>query len=238
MTTQTRRIMLVASARDIPVQELAGELRSAGPELIQVPDPGAARHEMESSGLPHLIVVDLGLPGDGGFRLCEELFDVAGMPIITLAPKGKTDALDLALRALECSDDYLRRPFAAQELALRIRRVLSRIGNFGYARGPQIRIGDDLSLDQLTRMALVAGEARKLTPTENALLEALLAQRGEVVHADTLIERVWRLDPTVKDRNALRVHIHRLRHKIEVDPDHPKYIMTGRGMGYSFAGED
>jgi DNA-binding response OmpR family regulator len=63
----------------------------------------------------------------------------------------------------------------------------------------------------------------------------LLAHRGKIVDADTLIERVWRLDPSVKDRNALRVHIHRLRNKIETDPDDPIMILTERGIGYSFA---
>jgi DNA-binding response OmpR family regulator len=55
-----------------------------------------------------------------------------------------------------------------------------------------------------------------------------------VVDADTFIERVWRLDPSIKDRNALRVHIHRLRNKIEDDPDNPQLITTERGIGYLF----
>ena len=81
------------------------------------------------------------------------------------------------------------------------------------------------------------GETRKLTPTENALLSVLLVHRGKIIDADTLIERVWWLAPSVKDRNALRVHIHRLRNKLEADPDNPEMIMTERGIGYSFTEE-
>ena len=78
------------------------------------------------------------------------------------------------------------------------------------------------------------GETKKLTPIENALLHVLLKHRGKVVDADTLIERVWRSDPTVSDRNVLRVHIHRLRQKLEGEDSISPIIVTERGVGYAF----
>ena len=169
-----------------------------------------------------------------GLQLCQEMSDKAGLPIVTISADG--DSTALAVEALQYADDYIRRAHAApEEIAMRIRRILSRIENYSYAKGPEIQIYDWLSVDHMNRQVTVRGEVRKLTPTENALLHVLLSHRGKVVDADTLIERVWRLDPSIKDKNALRVHIHRLRSKIEDDPDAPQIIRTERGTGYSLA---
>lgn len=232
MTTIPRKVLVLSSAEDLNLDALTEELISSGFELIRVPDAQSARRYMERNGLPHLIVIDLRISDVDGIQFCQEMYEAAGMPIITIASNGDTHT---AVEALKYADDFVRRQFAtSQELAMRIRRVLSRIQNFSYATGPEILISDWLKVDHLNRQVTVRGEARKLTPTENALLSVLLAHRGKIVDADTLIERVWRLDPSVKDRNALRVHIHRLRNKIESDPDDPRMILTERGIGYSF----
>ncbi len=233
MATGSKRVLLVSDSTDMEVQGLSDELMGAGFEVVRVDDALAARRHIERTGLPHLLIVDMRLPRLEGLKLCQELYDAAGLPIITLS--GHSDTAEAAVEALQYADDFIRRPFSPVEATVRVRRILSRIDNFAYASGPEIRIHDNLSLDQVNRQIKLRGEVRKLTPTENALLSVLLTHRGKIVDADTLIERVWRLDPTIKDRNALRVHIHRLRNKIEDDPDHPHLILTERGIGYSFA---
>jgi DNA-binding response OmpR family regulator len=226
-----RRILIITNAADIEIGALTTELLASDYEIQAISGAPEARDYIERQGLPHLMVIDLRLDGAG--ELARDMYEAAGMPIITVAPNGGADA---AVEALRYADDFVRQEYAsAPELAMRIRRVLSRIQNFSYATGPEIKISDWLSVDHINRQVTVRGEIRKLTPTENALLNVLLTHRGAIVDADTLIERVWRLDPSIKDRNALRVHIHRLRNKIENDPDAPQFILTERGIGYSFA---
>ena len=232
MNTLLKKVLVVSSAKDLDFIRLAEELGTEQYQVTRVEDVQQAREEMERRGLPHLLLVDL-LWGLNTLEFCEEMYDPAGMPIIIIAANGDTQ---VAVEALGAADDYVRREYGnSPELVTRIRRVMTRVANFAYARGPEIMVGDRLSIDQMNRQVIVDGEVRKLTPTENALLGVLLAHRGEVVDADTLVEEAWRVAPAVEDRNALRVHIHRLRHKLEEDPDQPKIIKTERGTGYSFA---
>jgi DNA-binding response OmpR family regulator len=117
---------------------------------------------------------------------------------------------------------------------MRIRRVLSRMDNFSYAAGPLLQICDSLKVNYVQQQVVVGEDERHLTPTENALLQVLIKHRGHVVDADTLIERVWRTGVSIQDRNSLRVHMHRLRQKLEREPDDPGLIQTERGIGYVF----
>lgn len=231
MSTLPRRVLIVSNATNLDIEALSAELLTSDYEVQGLTSVQETRDHIEKQGFPHLMVIDLRL--EGANDLAHDMYEAAGMPIITVAPNAGADA---AVEALRYADDFVRQEYAsAPELAMRIRRVLSRIQNFSYATGPEIKISDWLSVDHINRQVTVHGETRKLTPTENALLNVLLTHRGEIVDADTLIERVWRLDPSIKDRNALRVHIHRLRNKIENDPDQPEFILTERGIGYSFS---
>jgi len=232
MATTMGKVLFVSSAHDLQLDSFAEELTPYSMELHRAANIEAAREWMVQSGIPHLLLVDLS--DADGMEFVSELTDSIGLPIITIASHEGTTTE--ALEALKYADDFIRRQYAiGEELALRIRRVLSRMANFNYATGPKIKITDWLSVDLLNQQAKFHDEIRKLTPTENALLGVLLTHRGQTVDAETLISRVWRLDPGLKDRNALRVHMHRLRNKLEADPDHPAFIMTVRGIGYSFA---
>jgi DNA-binding response OmpR family regulator len=93
-------------------------------------------------------------------------------------------------------------------------------------------VRDWLSANLVRSRVTVRGEVRTLTPTECALLSVLLAHWGKGVSADTLLERVWRGSEIPADNNALRVHLHRLRSKVEDDPDNPQIVLTDRGEGY------
>jgi DNA-binding response OmpR family regulator len=233
MTTHQRRVLLVSSNEGLDIQRLIESLHEAEFTVDRVEDARSARQHIRENGVPHLMVVDLRSPDADGLKLCQELHSTTGLPIITVS--SDDDSWESAIAALQHSDDFVRRTVAPEEVVMRIRRILSRINDFSYAKGPEIQVFDWLTVDQVNRQVTVRGESRKLTPTENALLSVLLSHRGKIVDADTLIDRVWRLDPTIKDRNALRVHIHRLRSKIEDDPDDPRIILTERGTGYRFA---
>ena len=101
-----------------------------------------------------------------------------------------------------------------------------------YASQPVIRVDDSLSVDFAHNRITVAGKHYSLTPTESILLHVLLRNAGRVVENRLLIARVWPSEDVYED--TLRVHMHRLRRKLESDSHHPHYVRTERGIGYMF----
>lgn len=119
-----------------------------------------------------------------------------------------------------------------QVLLRLIEALLSLVNPSQFTSGEKIQLAEGITLDEKKRTLSVHGEDRTVTPTECDLAVVFHEHKGEVVEADTLIRRVWGGEIGVKDRNALRVHIHRLRNKIEPDPNKPIHITTARGFGY------
>lgn len=226
----TRKVVVVGTPVDPTKLEV--ELQNYGYKIVKLDHSTHTKEYIHANGLPHLMVVDVDKPEVDGLSLCRELYDRAGLPIITVS---HSPTRSLATHALTYADDYVCGDISAEELAMRIRRILSRINDFSYASGPKLKIYEWLTVDPVQREVQVKNDIYKLTPIENSLLHVLIKHKGDVVDADTLIERVWHSDPSVSDRNVLRVHIHRLRQKLEADPNLPRVILTERGIGYSFA---
>jgi DNA-binding response OmpR family regulator len=222
-------ILIVDDNRSIHDQ-LSGELRNAGFEVTNLYDGRSALDFIEREGLPHLAVIDYRLPDRDldGVALAKKLF-TRNLPIIVVTAY---DTVELALESLRVADDYVRKPFHPPEMVARIRRVLSRIANFNYARKPLVHVDERVQVDYTGNFLIVDGEQIALTPIESRLLHTLMQHKGRVVDGKTLIARVWNSDTIYED--TLRVHIHRLRSKLEVNPRKPKYILTERGIGYSF----
>ena len=197
-------------------------LATSGPEALRW---------IETHGLPHLAVIDIRMPRMDGLALARRILRSSDLPLIMLTA---VDDEATILEALEhLAEDYLTKPFKPRVLAARVKRVLRRIGDFSYARSPVVRIDDRLSFDLVGRKALIAGDTVALTPTETKLLHILMRSTPRTVTVDYLLRRLWPLDEVYED--TLRVHMHRLRRKIEPDPAEPRYLMTQRGVGYSFA---
>jgi DNA-binding response OmpR family regulator len=95
-----------------------------------------------------------------------------------------------------------------------------------------VRVDDHLSVDFAHQRALVEEKPVQLTGTESKLLYVLMRQAGRVVPTEHLLRRLWPSDEVFED--TLRVHVHRLRAKIEPEPSRPRYILTERGVGYLF----
>jgi DNA-binding response OmpR family regulator len=230
MTGHPRQVLVVADGESVSaIQE---ELLNAGFDVVTAADPQGAQQHIERDGLPHLLVVDLKEPDYEGLSLCQDLYDVAGLPIITISDD---DSTELAVRALRYADDHIRQQYAEDELVVRARRVLSRIQDFSYADRPALEVFDWFFYDNTKNEITIKGQTKKLTPTENSILRILLKYKGKVIDTSTLIERVWQADPTAGSENALRVHIHRLRHKIERNPPAPRVVFTARGEGYTLS---
>jgi DNA-binding response OmpR family regulator len=185
----------------------------------------AALKQLESDW-PALMVVDLMMPGMDGFELCRRVKQLADLPIIVLSA---VDASEAKVSALELyAEDYVTKPFDPDELVARIQRVLRRasIGS------PQISLdGVDVEVDLATRRLTTPVGTHQLTPTEARLLQVLAASVDRIIPTDELLSRVW-TDADGADPSYLWVTVRRLRRKLEIDPDNPRYLLTERGIGY------
>jgi len=203
-------------------------LGRAGFDIVTAASGQAGLQSIKRHGLPHLALVDINMPGMDGFEFARALHQYTDLPIIMLTA---VDTEETIIEAIdEFAEDYVVKPFSPGELVARVRRVLRRIGDFSYTDGPVTSIDEVLKVDFPNRLAIVSGEERSLTPLESKLLYILIRNTGRVVTNEFLLRRLWPLEPAFEDR--LRVHIHRLRKKIEIDD--VVYVVSERGQGYRF----
>ncbi len=180
---------------------------------------------------PDLILLDIMMPDMDGWEVCRRLRELSDVPIIFLT--AKDDVRDV-VKGLEMgADDYIVKPYDNNELVARIRAHLR--------RAPKPSVAEELVFDAgnfrinfISREVRVDGEAVHLTPKEFNLLGVLARNAGRVITRTELVKEAW--GPEYSDAiDSLKLYIHYLRQKIEQDPQHPKYILTSRGVGYRFA---
>ncbi len=219
------RILLVDDDPNLLVV-LAEQLSSDGYDVTTARDGLEALRRL-GSAWPDLVVLDMTMPRLDGLALAREIKGRADLPIIVLSAidvaDSKAELLD------EVAEDYVTKPYHYPELRARVNRVLRRIGD--RLPGQRVDLGPDLQLELGHRVACVAGANVALTPTESRLLFALAANLGRTVSTHTLLTRGW-ADTDGADPSYVWVTMRRLRRKIEVDPDHPRYLVTVRGVGY------
>ena len=191
--------------------------------------PEALEH-VRQRGLPHIALIDLNLPTMHGFDLSSKLKAMGDVPIIFVTSTGDTETVVQGLK--KYAEDFITKPFELRELEARVQVVLARMPSLDYASEPIIHIDEHLSIDFAHNRITVGGNTDGLTPTESVLLHVLLRNAGRVVENRMLIARVWPSQDVFED--TLRVHMHRLRRKLETDSHHPHYIRTERGVGYMF----
>jgi two-component system KDP operon response regulator KdpE len=176
-----------------------------------------------------LVLLDLGLPFVDGWEILAQLEGRPLPSVIVISARGeerdKVRALDLG------ADDYLTKPFGADELLARVRAVLRRVN--AASTSPQVVRCDDVVVDLGSRAVSRGGAEVRLTPTEWALLEALAENAGTALDHRTLLGRVWGPE-YIGDRNYLRTFIQRLRRKLEANPASPAVIQTAGRHGYRF----
>jgi DNA-binding response OmpR family regulator len=199
-------------------------------EVIATDDGPEAIEHVKEEGLPHLALIDLALPTMHGFEVATKLKSMADVPIIFVTSTGDTDTIVQGLR--KYAEDFIVKPFELRELEARIQVVLARMPSLDYASEPVVHVDDNLSIDFAHNRIVVNNKSHGLTPTESILLHVLLRNAGRVVENRMLIARVWPSEEVGED--TLRVHMHRLRRKLEADSHHPHYIRTERGVGYMF----
>ena len=202
-------------------------------EGYQVCAAGSCAEALEQfrSAAPQAVLLDVMLPDGDGFALFEQLRRERDVPVLFLSARDEDAA---RLRGLGLgADDYITKPFLAQELLLRLRAVLRRV----YRENTEetARLGETEIF--WGRSAVRRGDVElPLTAKEFALLKKLWENRGNIVTIDALCQTLWD-GPLVGYENTLMVHIRRLREKIETDPSHPQFLLTVRGLGYRLARE-
>jgi two-component system KDP operon response regulator KdpE len=175
---------------------------------------------------PDLVLLDLGLPDIDGLALIGKIRSAGPIPIVVLSSRGDESAKVTALDA--GADDYVTKPFGADELLARIRAALRhRLQEQGAER---TFASDDLSVDLIRRLVRRGAEDVKLSPKEYDILEQLVIHAGKVLTHKHLLREVWR-DESV-DPQYLRVYVRQLRQKIEADPSAPRHVLTEPGIGY------
>lgn len=185
--------------------------------------------ELLQSDNPDVVILDLGLPDISGFEVLKRIRLFSYVPILILTVR--SDETDI-VKGLEWgADDYVIKPFRQMELLSRIKLVTRRRGV--SVEGTPLVCGQ-LWFDPSTGQLFYGEEEISLTPTEGSIIHYLMKNTGRVVTHSGLAESVYGIDyPDAAD--SIRVHIRRLRTKIESDPSEPKIILTRAGVGYLLA---
>lgn len=182
---------------------------------------------------PDLLILDVMLPGIGGFELCRKIRRFSDLPIVLLT--AKSDTVDIVVGLESGADDYIVKPFEMRVLVARVRSLLRRIhGQEGESA--RLRVGP-LEIRPNEGIALKEGRPLPLTRTEFMILAELASAPRRVFTREILLDKVWGYD-YFGDSRLVDVHVRRLRGKVEDDPANPKWIKTVRGMGYRLSEED
>ncbi len=221
------KILVVDDDADL-LALVAFALTQAGYVVVKAPDARSAV-KLAAAEAPDLAILDINLPDGTGFDVCESIRADSSIPIMMLTARGEEEDL---VRALELgADDYLTKPFSPRTLLARVKALLRRAGvetGSALEAGP---FGLDMESHQLR---VSGGKSVKLTKLETRLMQILIANAGHVVSTERLLSHVWGHRGS-GDRQLLKQLVHRLRHKIEVDPAAPRYLQTEAGAGYRLA---
>jgi two-component system phosphate regulon response regulator PhoB len=181
---------------------------------------------------PALLLLDIMVPGGDGIELCRQIRQsgetLRGTPIVFMT--ARTSESD-RIRGLEIgADDYITKPFSPRELVARVKAVLRRCE---APPAPTVIRAGELEIDALAMVLTVRGMVITVTATEFRLLHYLARHVGRVFTRDQILDAVWKDTAFVSPR-SVDVYVRKLRSKIEVDPEQPRYLRTVRGAGYRF----
>jgi two-component system alkaline phosphatase synthesis response regulator PhoP len=224
-----KRILLIEDEPGL-VLTLTDRLRSEGYDVASATD-GPSGLRLATGAAWDVILLDVMLPGKGGFDVCRDLRQQGvGTPVIMLTARGQV--VDKVLGLKLGADDYLTKPFDMMELLARIEVQLRRAPASGAASA-HLRFGD-VEVDTRKAAVTKAGRVVDLSAREFLLLKYFLEHRGETLTREQLLNDVWGYNAMPSTR-TVDVHVAWLRQKVEPNPRHPVFILTVHGLGYRFA---
>ncbi|HLA45094.1 MAG TPA: response regulator transcription factor [Aggregatilineales bacterium] len=195
--------------------------------------------ELLKERIPHLIILDIGMPGLDGLTICEKVrsnpaYDRTPVLFLTAFKEAEDVARGLDLGG----DDYITKPFQVREFQARV-RVLIRPHKREISEEPEentLQVGE-LSLDSAAFLISTPETSARLTSTEHRLLLYMMEHAYEDLPSSQLLEAVWEYPEGTGDLDLVRAHVYNLRLKIEVDSNSPRYIRTIHGLGYKLVGK-
>jgi DNA-binding response OmpR family regulator len=210
------------------VRALMVNLEASGYDVLAEVD-GQRAIDTAAMEEPDLVLLDVKMPGLDGCEVCRRIREFSSVPIIMLTALG--DVAD-KVEGLEAgADDYVTKPFSASELVARVRAALRSRELSKRGREVATFQAGDLLVDLARRRVFVGGQEVHLTPIEYRLICELAVNAGRILVPDYLLSQVW--GPQYEgDTHLLWQAIHRLRQKIERDPENPELIKTRSGIGY------
>lgn len=221
--------LLVADHDALGRRRLRDRLEQEGFTVMEARDAASLLSQL-SQHLPHLVVLDLQIPGLNFMEVCRRIKRHGDIPIVVFTA---LDDEEVKLEMLDLyAEDYVVKPASHGEIAARVRCVLRRTWLSSAPISTSVRVDDSLSLDFLRREARTPDGTRRLTPMESRLLQLLVRNAGQVLPTELLLERIW--GDTYVSANSLWEYVRRVRHKIGDRAAHPRYIMNEPGLGYRF----
>jgi len=231
VTPNTNRILVVDDDEELS-SLLKLVLEGEGYQVSVAADAAGAISKVDNEA-PDLVVLDITLGRDDGRIVLAKIREKGELPVIFISGKGDTADRVLGLRL--GADDYIPKPFSPVELVARIETVLRRaIPRVEPVAAGGSEVSDGLVLNELTREVVVEGKAVELTAKEFDLLAFLVRSPRQVFSRGQLLEHVWSSRSEWQDEATVTEHVRRVRHKVEKDPEKPRWITTVRGVGYRF----
>ncbi|EXX86496.1 transcriptional regulator [Paenibacillus darwinianus] len=200
---------------------------------VHITDNGTDAVRLTGELRPDLIVLDIQLKQLDGLEVCRQIRETSDVPILFVSCKDDDNDI---IHGLDVGgDDYMTKPFSPRQLVARVQAQLRRqtIRAERQAEAQTVLTFEELTIDLQARTVVCGSGPAALSVKEFDLLAYLARNPNKVFRLDDLYQVVWGAD-SVGDTRTLMVHISNLRKKIELDPAHPHYIHTVRGIGYKF----
>lgn len=229
MPEQTKKILIVEDEPSL-VFTLKDTLEAEKYEVIVVSDGNDVLDAVKSTE-PDLMILDLMLPNRSGYEICEEIRSLKyTLPIIMLTARDQE--IDKVTGLNIGADDYITKPFGVKELLARITARLRRANAYSKSGPVEILKLGNVKIDlNESRVYKPDDSVEELSTREVEIIEHLLSNANKPISRDDLLEKVWRYEYSTNTR-TVDVHISKLRAKVEINPDDPRYLVTLHGVGY------
>lgn len=225
------RVLLVDD--EVGIRELIHLYLEKKDYQVLIAENGVQALKLAESEKPYIILLDIEMPGKGGFDVCKQIRETTDVPILFISCR--RSSVD-KIKGFEVGgDDYITKPFDFAELEARIKANLRRNEWQDKKQGEaNILIYDELEIHLDSCEIYMNGEPVSLFTKELQLLLILAQRPNQVWSTEKLYDQIWGFE-SAGDIQTVKVHISNLRRKLESDPAHPKFIQTVRGFGYKFS---
>ena len=180
-----------------------------------------------------LALLDVMLPDENGFTICQRIREKHNFPVIMLTAKG--EEIDKITGLTLGADDYITKPFQPLEMVARVKAHLRRFTKYNSVESSHEEntiVFSGLVMDKDTHECTLNEKRLSLTPTEFSILWVLASNRGRVISSEELFHKVWGDKYYTSSNNTVMVHIRHIREKMHDNAERPKYIKTVWGVGY------